>query len=90
MFEIVVTEEFETQYQGLSSAIQKKMQKQEKIFRLNPHYPSLRVEKLIPKNKEVWSFRVDRKYRVLFRFVDGKTALFLAVGSHDWIYSIKF
>ena len=39
------------------------------LFRANPFHPSLHVEKLHPKHHEVWSFRVDRAYRVIFKFV---------------------
>jgi len=60
--EIFVSEEFEKRYQNLPLSIQKKAEKQEKIFRQNPFHPSLHTEKLKPKGKEVWSFRIDRKY----------------------------
>lgn len=48
MIEIFVTEEFEMQYKKLTSAIQKKAEKQEKLFKENPFYPSLHTEKLEP------------------------------------------
>ena len=49
-----------------------------------------KAEKLAPKSKQIWSFRIDKKYRIIFKFIDGNTALFLTVGPHDWIYTIKF
>ena len=52
--------------------------------------PSLHTEKLVPRNKELWSFRIDKKYRIIFRFKNGSTAIFLLVGPHDWIYKLKF
>lgn len=88
--EIIVTEEFENRFSALPSAVQTKAEKQEKLFRKNPFHPSLHTEKLEPKDKEVWSFRIDKRYRVLFRFLNGSKALFLTVGPHDWIYKIKF
>lgn len=88
--EIIVTEEFERLYKKLPKSIRNKTEKQEKLFRKNPFYPSLHTEKLNPKGKQLWSFRVDKKYRVAFRFIDSETTLFLAIGSHDWIYNIKF
>ncbi|OHA87012.1 MAG: hypothetical protein A3A96_03520 [Candidatus Zambryskibacteria bacterium RIFCSPLOWO2_01_FULL_39_39] len=71
-------------------SIQKKAEKQEKFFRQNPFYPSLNTEKLEPKGKQLWSFRVDKSYRVLFRFGFNKTVMFLTIGPHDWIYKIAF
>ena len=88
MLEIVVTEEFEKRYKELPAAIQKKAEKQEKLFRQNPFHPSLHTEKLEPKGRQVWSFRIDRKYRIIFRFIDGNKVIFLTVGPHDWIYKI--
>jgi mRNA-degrading endonuclease RelE of RelBE toxin-antitoxin system len=90
MIEILLTEEFEKRYRKLPSAIRIRARKQQAIFSENPFHPSLNTEKLIPRAKEVWSFRIDKKYRILFRFVDGNTVLFLTVGPHDWIYKIRF
>ncbi len=87
---IITAAEFDKRYERLPVSIQKKAEKQEKIFRKNPFYPSLHTEKLEPKNKELWGIRVDKSYRIIFRFVDGNTVLFLTVGPHDWIYKLKF
>ena len=88
MVEVFVTAEFERQFGELPVPIKKKAQKQEKLFRQNPLHPSLHVEKLEPRHKQLWSFRVDRKYRILFRFINKDKVIFLTVGHHDWIYKI--
>ncbi len=88
--EILITEEFQERYGCLPKQIQKKAEKQEKVFKNNPFYPSLHTEKLIPKSKDVWSFRIDKKYRIIFRFVSRDRVIFLTIGPHDWIYKIKF
>ena len=88
--EIILTDEFVKRYKLLPVSLQKKAEKQEKLFRQNPFHPSLHTEKLEPKGKQVWSFRVDRSYRVLFRFADRQKVIFLSVGPHDWIYKIAF
>lgn len=88
--EIFLADEFVRRYQLLPVSIQKKAEKQEKLFRENPFHPSLHTEKLEPKGKQVWSFRIDRSYRVLFRFTDHQKVIFLTVGPHDWIYKIAF
>ena len=88
--EIFLTDEFIKRYSHLPSSIRKKAEKQEKLFRQNPFYPSLHTEKLEPKGKQVWSFRIDRSYRVLFKFIEEGDVIFLTVGPHDWIYKIPF
>ena len=87
---IILTAEFVSRYDDLPEKIQIKAEKQEKYFRDNPFHPSLHTEKLEPHRKEVWSIRVDRRYRIAFRFIDGDTVLFLTVGPHDWVYKLKF
>ncbi|MEK7473443.1 MAG: hypothetical protein AAB668_01805 [Patescibacteria group bacterium] len=86
MLKVSVTEEFKQQYLKLPKTIRAKMKKQEMIFKENPFHPSLHTEKLIPKDRQIWSIRVDRSYRVLFRFLTGDQVLFLMIGKHDWIY----
>ncbi len=88
--EIFLTKEFKGNFFCLDKQIQKRAEKQKIIFKNNPFYPSLHTEKLIPKSKEVWSFRIDKKYRIIFRFIGKEKVLFLTVGPHDWIYKIKF
>lgn len=90
MFETLVTKEFNDRYSLLPLQIQKKAEKQEKLFKQNPLHSSLHTEKLEPRGKELWSFRIDRSYRVLFRFGSNRTAIFLTVGPHDWVYKIAF
>lgn len=87
---IILTEEFEKQYLCLPEFVRRKAEKQQDIFKNNPLHPSLNTEKLTPRSKELWSFRVDRKYRVIFRFADNDKVYLLAIGPHDWIYRIKF
>jgi len=48
----------------------KKFEKQVKIFEDDPRHPSLHTELLEPKPDGVYSFRIDKKYRVLFILID--------------------
>ena len=90
MISIILTREFENRYRKLPLAIRKKAERQTEIFKKNPVHPSLHTEKLEPKGKEVWSFRVDGNYRIIFRFIDGRIVLFLTIGTHDWVYRFYF
>jgi plasmid maintenance system killer protein len=88
--EILLSKEFKENFSRLELSVQKKAEKQIMFFASNPFYPSLNTEKLAPSIKEIWSFRVDRKYRVIFRFLEKNNALFLTIGPHDWVYRINF
>lgn len=90
MVEILVTKEFKIRYLDLPEVIKKKAQKQEQLFRKDLFHPSLHTEKLEPRGKQMWSVRIDKKYRILFRFISNNRVLFLTVGTHNWIYKLKF
>jgi plasmid maintenance system killer protein len=47
-------------------ALTKKWQKQLLLLASNPRHPSLHVELLEPKDKGIYSFRIDRKFRAIF------------------------
>lgn len=46
--------------------ISKKWEKTKRLFENNPSHPSLNTELLEPKHRLIYSFRIDKKYRVLF------------------------
>ncbi|MBI4120196.1 MAG: hypothetical protein HY454_01895 [Parcubacteria group bacterium] len=52
-----------------------KFAKQKIIFESNILHPGLNVEKLEPKNIGLYSFRVDKKYRAIFRIRDGSAEI---------------
>lgn len=60
----------------------KKFEKQKRFFERNPFHPSLHTELLEPKKMRVWSFRVDRKYRVLFIFRERDRVEILDINDH--------
>jgi Txe/YoeB family toxin of Txe-Axe toxin-antitoxin module len=51
----------------------KKYQKAKKLFEADPLYPSLNTELLEPKERLIYSFRLDRKYRAIFIYIDTNT-----------------
>ena len=88
MWRIEVTAEFEARFQYLPLPIQRKAEKQEILFRSNPFHPSLHTEKIEPKGKQVWTLRIDKSYRIAFKFLENNMVRFLTVGPHDWIYRV--
>lgn len=89
MFEIATTATFDRLFQELPKPIQRKAVTKTDLFQRNPFYPSLRTEKLHPKHHEVWSFRVDRAYRIIFKFVGPNHAELRYIGHHHSIYNYK-
>ena len=51
----------------------KKYEKAKKLFENDPFYPSLNTELLESKDRLIYSFRVDKKYRVIFIYTDKDT-----------------
>ena len=84
MMQIVATERFRKSQKVLPKAQKEKLKKQFEFFMKDMWHPSLHTEKLEPRYKNIWSFRIDQKYRVLFTFVPRDNELWLLnVGPHD-------
>ena len=62
--------------------LKKKFEKQIALLQLNIFHPSLNTELLEPHEMKIWSFRIDRKYRVLFIFCDSDTIEIIEVTNH--------
>ena len=57
--------------QLLKLGLGRKFAKQLYLFEANPAHPGLNTEKLEPKAIGLYSFRVDKKYRAIFRIKNG-------------------
>ena len=84
------TETFDKLFRKLGQKIQIKAAKKTDLFKKNPFHPSLRVEKLHPKKFSVWSFRVDKNYRIVFKFVEKDLVEFMFIDHHNEIYGYSF
>ena len=62
--------------------IDKKFEKQRRLFEKNPFHPSLKTELLEPRKMRIWSFRVDRKYRAIFIFREKDTVEIIDLNDH--------
>ncbi|OGZ96404.1 MAG: hypothetical protein A2679_00085 [Candidatus Sungbacteria bacterium RIFCSPHIGHO2_01_FULL_54_26] len=86
MLDISATETFTRLYQKLPKRIQAKAASKTDTFRRNPFHPSLRTKKLEPHHEDVWSFWIDKNYRIKFRFLDTRQVHLLYVGDRKDIY----
>ena len=67
---------------------QQKAREKERIFRQDPFDAKLKTHKLHGKFADYWVYSVDYTYRVIFRFLNGREALFFDIGPHH-IYGIE-
>lgn len=86
MIEIQTTHTFDKLFLKLPRKIQTKAAEKTELFKQNAFHPSLRTEKLSPKRHNVWSFRVDRTYRVVFKFMSNDMVELRYIGHHNEIY----
>ncbi len=80
---IYYTSLFARQFRKLSQPVQEIAITREGIFRKDPFHPTLKTHKLSGQLKGIWSFSVDYKNRILFRFLDEHTVLFESIGDHS-------
>lgn len=73
---------FERHYRKLPKRIREIAKAREKVFRDNPHHPSLETHKLHGKDKNAWAFSINQKYRIKFVFLSSGAVLFLDIGTH--------
>ena len=73
---------FKRSFAKLPPKVQKKVAAKVTFFETNPRHPSLKIHKLKGKLKDRWSFSVDRRYRVAFKFTNGDEVVYLDVGDH--------
>lgn len=60
----------------------KKYKKAKNLFEKNPFYSSLNTELLEPKDRLIYSFRLDKKYRAIFIYVQKNTIEIIAITNH--------
>ena len=80
---ITETERFRKSLNLLDKNIRRKVKKQFLLFLNNIFHPSLHTEKLEPKHRNLWSFRIDKNRRVIFTMQNSQTILLLDIGHHD-------
>jgi len=62
--------------------LEKKYKKAKNLFEQDPFYPSLNTELLEPKDRLIYSFRLDKKYRAIFIYIDVNIIEIIAFTNH--------
>ncbi len=78
--ELVFTERFKKNYEDLPGAIQRRFDKQLKLFLGNPKHPSLRIHRY-KSETNVWEAYVTMNYRFTFSVTETEI-IFRNVGPH--------
>ena len=78
--ELVFTDRFKQNYQDLPRAIQKRFDKQLKLFLENPKHPSLRIHRY-KSESDVWEAYVTMRYRFTFSVTE-EAIVFRNIGPH--------
>lgn len=86
MYQLITTKTFDNLFKKLERKIQEKATAKTELFKNNPFNKILKVEKLHTKKIDVWSFRVDIHYRIIFRFLNTNNVELLFIGHHNDIY----
>ena len=88
---VVYSKDFVKKFKKLPKEIQLKAYEQEKIFLDDSSDPRLKRKKLIVKTGlNVYSFRITKKYRILFYWEEyEKKALFFSIGHRKEVYKKK-
>jgi len=84
---IFYSSKFAREYRKLPLRIKKIAERKEQIFRKDPFDPQLKTHKLKGSLKGFLSFLIDRKYRIIFEFINRNTVWFHSVGEHS-IYKL--
>ncbi|MBI2062226.1 MAG: type II toxin-antitoxin system mRNA interferase toxin, RelE/StbE family [Candidatus Yanofskybacteria bacterium] len=74
---------FQKRYKKLSKEVKFQAKNKEILFKKNPFEPSLGTHKLHGWMNGLHAFWVNKRYRIIFEFIDGKTVRFHAIGKHD-------
>jgi len=77
---------FDKKFHKLPKRAVEKALSREQIFRHDPFDPRLKTHKLHGRDQTLWSFYINRSYRIKFIFISPSEILFLDVGTHN-IYS---
>ena len=75
------TRQYQVLYEKLPADIQRQARQSYKLFRNNPHHPSLQFKR-IHRLPGVWSVRVNDHYRALGRERNGELYWFW-IGTHN-------
>lgn len=76
------TAQFENDFLSLPRHLQEKAKRKINLFEQECFYKTLDTHKLKGVLGGFWAFSIDRKYRVIFRFLAKQEAMYYRIGTH--------
>jgi len=80
---IYYSKRYQKNLRNLPKSIIKIAIQKEKIFRINPLHPSLKLHGLKGNLEGIWSIYINKKYRILFIRKASGDILFFNIGKHE-------
>lgn len=80
---VYASSNFTRAVEKLPPNIRDKLRERDQIFRRDPFDPRLKTHKLRGNLKGYWSYSVGRRYRLLFKFLDGDEVVYYDIGTHQ-------
>ncbi len=84
MIEVNYSKKFLKMFKALDADLQDRVEERIEQFKKKENHKALEVHKLRGDLKDLYSFSVDRKNRILFEYMDTKSEVVLLIlGGHD-------
>ena len=83
MLKIFFLPKFIKQFNTLENFLQDEVLEKIELFKDIKSHKQLKVHKLHGNLKEQWSFSVNYKFCIVFRYISKKEVVLLAVGDHE-------
>jgi len=84
---IVFHKSFEKQYRKSPIKVKEKVKEKNLLFEKDPHNPILNNHALHGKYFGYRSLNITGNIRIVYKFLDNNTALFVEIGTHSKLYS---
>ncbi len=83
MLEVYNTKQFSRQLKKLDGALRDEVIEKVELFADEKNHKLLKVHKLKGSLKNRYSFSIDYKHRIVFKYINKKEAVLLAIGDHS-------
>lgn len=83
---IYYSSKFERSYRKLDVFFKNSAKQKELILRENIFDVKLKTHKLTGKMDKYWSLSITHSHRIIFKFIDSDSVLFIDIGDHDIYY----
>lgn len=80
---ILYTPHFKREAKRIPLSLRATIEERINLFMTDPFHSSLKAHKLSGKLQDYWAFSIDYRIRIIYKFVDKKTAIFHSIGDHS-------